>query len=43
MTFNTIEDPYAICDEIIAVRIHKTKETLVVGCGEVGNGGKVNF
>ena len=25
-TFNTTEDPYAICDEIIAVRIHRTKE-----------------
>ena len=42
MTFDTIDDAYAIRDEISAGRIHRTKEALVVGCGEVGNGGKVN-
>ena len=41
MTFNSMDDIYTIREEIEAGKIHRTKETLVVACGEVGNGGKI--
>ena len=41
MTFNSIDDVHVVREEIQAGRIHRTNETLVVACGEVGNGGKV--
>ena len=41
MSFNRFEDVQLITEEIKAGHIHRTKETLVVAYGEVGNGGKV--
>lgn len=41
MSLDTIEDALLIRDEIESGSIHKTKETLVVASGEVGNGGYV--
>ena len=41
VTFNCIEDAYVICEEIGCSLINKSKETLVVACGEIGNGGDI--
>ena len=41
LSFNTIKDVYVIRDEIEAGHIHKTKETLVVASGVIGNGGSI--
>ena len=39
LSLNTIEDALLIKEQLESEKIHKTKETLVVATGEVGNGG----
>ena len=42
LSLNTIEDALLIKEQLESEKIHKTKETLVVATGEVGNGGKAH-
>ena len=42
LSLNTIEDAPLINEQLESEKIHKTKETLVVATGEVGNGGKAH-